>query len=453
MPPTMSDLLDEKSKDLIAYIESPINLLELDLPGQAALLLKSDAPKLKRLGHPFIVPKDDELKPHLKEVNFNPFLAELLLREGSLLLDRCLQQRREYEELQTKWFEACIQIDELIRLNNITKEEEAQNYGIPELIAKCEQDALSEETSYHNKLTKIFDEMYERAGKIEDEFGKGNLHNSSSIQSYQELRLQDSIKARIKGAEKNVVLRKSLANFQRMRNEVARLVALRRVEQIRIPGGALNFLEQLEPIKKRFDNDLAAAWLRLSAAAKGFNDLYKHPIEDFPKLSPHRELDFDDLVTWCQYTNTWLASFLDTQQQVTRSFSLKELVKGENNFKKGLELSQWSFPLTAEDFYNRQYVRMRGLSVQIDSGHQSGSGSWNVIVKPPSTLQNQIGTLFLGRVNERTYAVVSESSAPPKLYNASPNGAWVIEVFKGSTSGIPASKILDIDIHLTVALV
>lgn len=112
---------------------------------------------------------------------------------------------------------------------------------------------------------------------------------------------------------------------------------------------------------------------------------------------------------------------------------------------------------------------MRSFAVQIDSGNSSGS--WNVAVVPPisalirhsenepqTILQPHIGTLFLGRVNERTYAVIPEGSAPSKLYNASPTGddtgkgEWTISVFDGSTSGATLNEIRDIDLHLTVAL-
>lgn len=119
--------------------------------------------------------------------------------------------------------------------------------------------------------------------------------------------------------------------FQKQRNEVARLVAIQRAEQLVKPNGALNFLEQKEPLLDRYQNDFWAAWLRLSAVARGLSELYKYEIDEevFPKKEgdfltysddkTELRINFDDIVTWAQLTNTWLAAFLEKQQQVTLS--------------------------------------------------------------------------------------------------------------------------------------
>jgi hypothetical protein len=487
MPTPVAELIDEKTDALINYIGSPVDPVNTELPldEQAKKLIESDKGILVRLGKDFQIPKQDEMEPHLRDARFNFFLAEPLLREGSLLLDRCLQQRREYDDLSTKLFEAGIQIFELFQLNQIAKAEE-DDYEKLIKLAQNDRDAINKE----NVQLAVLRDLYAGINNLTYEASRGVAKDAKALsdkkeqQDYymnkditdfelsgrqasastqqQEVLIQtNTIKAA--GAHVNVDLRTSQVAHQIERNDVARIIALRRAEQIKIEGGALNFLDQMKSIKDRFDNDLIAAWLRLSSAMKGFYELYQRPYpQGLPKDLYDVAVDFDRLVTWCQYTNTWLASFVDTQQQVTRSFSLRELV-GKDEFETGLGLSRWKVKLTEDDFYNRKNVRMRGLAVQIDSGQNSGS--WNVKITPPPLAKNNpkdqehIGTLFLGRVSERTYAVVSESAAPPQLYNASPIGddatvgGWVIEVFKGSTLGISASRIIDIDIHLTVALV
>lgn len=275
---------------------------------------------------------------------------------------------------------------------------------------------------------------------------------------------------RVEQADENISLKKSVANFQRERNNVARLIAYRRARQLLNPSGALNFGEQMKPIWDRLQNDLAAAWFRLLAAAEGFQKLYDYPMDKCFDNSPKGSFNFDSLVTWCQNMNTWLASFLDTQQLVTRSFSIRQLLSEQGaDFNAGLSSGKWRFKLKESHFSNLKLVRLRGLAVQIDSGHFSGS--WNVAVSPPTkallrvddsrikSLEQKVGTLYLGRVNETTYQVLPESAAPPKMYNASPigedslNGEWGIEVLGMSTNEKTPSSILDIDIHLTVALV
>jgi hypothetical protein len=283
------------------------------------------------------------------------------------------------------------------------------------------------------------------------------------------------VEKKIKAASDSMLLRQSAEKFQKQRNSIALMVALRRAEAIVGEGGALNYFEQMKPLKERFLNDFIAAWLRLSAAAEGFANLYNYPVDEKVFSAVHNEPEteitsfnttienFDDLVSWCQYTNNWLASFTDTQQQITRSFSLKELVGGEAEFEECARNSKWSFKLTEQDFPDMNFVRMRSLAIQIFSGEKSGS--WNVSITPPLRaknsphIQEHIGTLYLGRVNERAYAVSPEGTSPPKLFNGSPigedseKGNWNIEILSASTSGVKVEDIKDIDIHLTVAIV
>lgn len=465
MATTVADLIKNKIGGLLAKVGCPVDYA-LPMEKQVDALLTNDGNNLQRLGTKFPIARGDELPQNLRGVEFNYFLAEPLLREGSLLLDRCLQQRREHDELKTKLFEACIQLDELMRLNDITAKEE-EDYHLSKDIAESEKKMLVDEDT---SITKVILPKMER---VITQSAFSNLAGDNKflaqeaaytkereeLVKLQQVKDQQVIKVRSETSDLNIQQRGKTEIYQKARNEVARLVAARRAFQLGTPNGALNFGEQMKPIKARFDNDLLAAYLRLFRAAEGFSKLYvgKYKL-NFPTLKDGKELDFDELVTWCQNTNTWLASFLDTQQQVTRSFSLKDLV-GTDKFNAGLASSKWQFNLKAEDFFNREFVRMRALAVQIDSGHSAGS--WNVAITPPTKAiaepkdQSHIGTLYLGKINERLYAVMTESSAPPKLYNASPIGEddWGIEVFKGSTLGISTSGILDIDIHLTVALV
>jgi hypothetical protein len=529
MSDTIADVIKNSSEkeNLSEAVGSPFNS-DASLYKQTQILLATDERDFQRLGANFLLPR---YLYNSLDVGFNDFLAEPLLREGSLLLDRCLQQRREYQDLHTKWFEACVQVDEMFRLNEITKKEEDETYHLPGQIADTEAEALNylktsaDESSKSlglaipemGRLAAILQELGRLAAHAQahgqfgetmfNQFGKNRLikefvHDYASegefikgekekrllgIQRNEQVRNSQSAESRWNGAKYSATLKKSQANFQKERNDVARLVAIRRAEQLTKPNGALNFFEQMKPIKIRFRNDLLSAWLRLKAVAVGLEKLYQYSAPfSFPELRPVNEedlqkpeltdlpepppiddfvgkFDFDDLITWCQLTNTWLASFLDIQQQVTRSFSLRQLIKNDAVFEAGKAQSEWRFKLKEEHFTNMQFVRMRSFAVQIDSGHQSGS--WNVSITPPLKAKNEpkeqghIGTLYLGRVNEKTFAVISEGSASLKLFNASPigedspSGEWIIEVLNGSTSAATVNDIKDIDIHLTVAIV
>lgn len=478
------------------------------LAEQALFLIDQDNEFLRRLGTEFHIPSQESLPPHLKDVHFSSFLAEQLLRESSLLIDRCLQQRTEVEELNRKWFETRLQVQELLQLSEITKREESENYDLPEMIAKSEQDAISAENQQINVvLQRVIDgykfltdanattelARFELAVANQFAFRQSNSDNALllqlrkrsereriplGIQQDQQMVIKKVNEKKLEGAAENILLKRSLADFQIERNEVARLCGIRRAMQLVAPGGALNFREQMLPIKSRFDNDLVAAWLRIWAARKGFSELYQYPEPEsnFPDRPYDVTIDFDTMVTWCQNTNTWLASFTNDQQQVTRSFGLSYLIGRDGREVEGEgPVRTWKFRLNEEDFFHARFVRMRGFALQVDSGNQAGS--WNVSLTPPrSTIirhktfdsgnpvdgradleQATIGELYLGRVNERVYAVLPDNAAPPKIYNASPigrddeGGFWTISVLGDSTSGVHARDIRDLDIHLTVA--
>jgi hypothetical protein len=474
-----------KNSKVAAAIETPLDqqAATISIVEQAEALLMFDDVIIQRLGVEFPIPTKDKLPPHLINTEFNPFLAEPLLREGSLLLDRCLQERREHDELKTKLFEACIQLDELQRLNDITEKEE-DFYKLSETIITETYNALKVESDFRsrkgdgtnndNSLQGQLDLAVARASHGQattngNENTNWDYNHALAEVALRENDLIETIYAYRLEREKGPAIEqaKQSAIHQKARNEVARIVAIRRAIQIVKEGGAFNFFEQMKPLEDRFDNDLKAAYLRLKAAHEGFTYLYAGEYSlAFPTLN-EQKLDFDNLVTWCQNTNTWLASFLDKQQQVTRSFSLKQLQsEQERNFKDGKDAGKWQFKLNEGHFYNSKFVRLRGFAIQVDSGHERGS--WNIAITPPTKLRNEkegknlrqnVGRLFLGRVNETTYQVIPESAAPPKLYNASPigqdidGGEWTIEILGMSTDKIPASAINDMSIHLTVALV
>lgn len=520
MPDTIADIIKESSEKGLAQSVGSLVNSGLTLYEQAKQMLETDERDFQRLGTNFLIPKN--LNESLN-IEFNKFLAEPLIRESSLLLDRCLQQRKEYQELHTKWFEACVQVDEMLRLSDLTKQEIDEIDDTQSKILQAEIDTLINQKKAANDIAKLLPDtthiLWNKESKVLIEGSyraavgqawasfsytdpsinspgpldttgrilqliKTNVENSITTQRNHDKLLFNIEKAQYSSVEQTandnlsktkleVSLKDKSLKFKKDRNEVARLVAIRRAEQLTQSNGALNFFEQMKPLIDRFDNDLSAALMRLSAANEGFSLLYgdQYPYyQSFLNLIKGKTFYFDDLVTWTQLTNTWLASFLDNQQQVTRSFSLKQLINNDHRFDEGKINGTWQFRLNEEHFYTSKFVRMRSFAVQIDSGNSSGS--WNVSVVPPTSAlirhsenepqtipQPHIGKLFLGRVNERTYAVIPEGSAPPKLYNSSPigddtgNGEWTFSVFNGSTSEATLNDIQDIDIHLTVALV
>jgi hypothetical protein len=94
-------------------------------------------PEIRRLG--IAVP----CKSMREASGFNHFLVEPLLRDGLLHLERCLELRRNYDELAVRWFEAKIQLEELFALNAVAGDEETHLHPLAAEIARTEADSES----------------------------------------------------------------------------------------------------------------------------------------------------------------------------------------------------------------------------------------------------------------------------------------------------------------------
>jgi hypothetical protein len=57
-----------------------------------------------------------------------------------------------------------------------------------------------------------------------------------------------------------------------------RMRIYRQVLEMTTPGGALNFLEQMEPVRRRFMQDLADAFARLAKAERGLREVYGYTV-------------------------------------------------------------------------------------------------------------------------------------------------------------------------------
>lgn len=494
----VGDFIAQHADELRAVIGAEPDLTEM---------MRSDRSGLRRLGSSFrLLP---EIPSHSR-FEFSPFLAETLLRDGSALIDRCLQTRREYHELVAKWFEVRVQVEEMLRLNEITSEEE-RLYDVPVHLDDGYADAEDKSreglagakqssTDSYNLCMQQHDSIINAAKasawaqvrhthgdahygyppwNISDvpvrdhayESAKQSMSHTLEVEKRAaESRMREQSGAAASAEKRRDVLRDSAkyksaqAGLQRKRNDVARYVAARRALALAAPNGELNYREQGLAAAQRFEQDLNAAYVRLLAASKGLDLLYAYT-EKFP-LATNGHVDFDALVLWCQTTNLWLASFQDGQQIVTRSFSLRELV-GRENFNHGKNALSWTFRLTRGHFYDRRLVRVRSLAARIIVDGESRA--WNVAFRLPDRGelwrlddtsriidQSHVGTIYLGRVTNGADRVLSEGAAPQRLQNASPIGAapsldWTVSSV-GAPAGINKEKIEDLEIHITVAL-
>ena len=215
-------------------------------------------------------------------------------------------------------------------------------------------------------------------------------------------------------------------------------------------NGALNFTSAMQMLVCRYKRDFGDAAARITQAEQGLEQLYGYidPVYEatkppLPALDPGPR--FDLWVIWLRDAASWLIRFSQTDQQVTVPVSLKALLKSWDDFTNGkvCEISMDPPPgLPAM----ARHVRLRGLSVFSSISSDDGDDSdpvqpLQMVITLPSESycvhldgskvnldQSNIQPTFAGRILPRLIPQQADVLGADNLYNASPFGAWQVQL-------------------------
>lgn len=263
------------------------------------------------------------------------------------------------------------------------------------------------------------------------------------------------------------------AYFKRHRTQISRDLAQLKFDVSTREGGPLNFVEQMQPIQRRFNRNLSDALVRIDRVRRGLSALYGYSLRPTPaleaalaRLRSGKPVEgsavglLDDAVNWVRDTQTWVEALLQREQGYVLTFSIRALV-GDDAYERGRENGTWSFQLSQEDFPNQRTVRLKGVSCTV-SGNDT-THLWLAMLQPPrvSRIQHPIGqwsdldqshltSCRIGRILPRQAQRDPDVVGTSSLYNASPLGMWTLNFSTASRQGRSLTRLDDIYLDLSL---
>lgn len=181
-------------------------------------------------------------------------------------------------------------------------------------------------------------------------------------------------------------------DFRRKRSELSTLLA-GCLEYFRGAGGPMALEDQIDCIRERVGRDLADAFVRLEAAAKGIGALFESAshVPNFPSVAdlPNLRSTIDTLNQWVQSATYYLSVRMRQEQQFSVSVSVRKLLNDDewsaaNNIYTSGGGFALSFFIDKDHFSNLRAVRMIGIGVSVESVGQLPKGIWQGVISPPA---------------------------------------------------------------------
>jgi hypothetical protein len=260
--------------------------------------------------------------------------------------------------------------------------------------------------------------------------------------------------------------------FKRRRTEVARDAARMKVLLSCLEDGALNYAERRDRARGHFTRDISDALGRFKASAKGLHLLYGYESNGLMEewiavgIATRAELDatpflgkIDPFLGWIRDAIAWLARFHSNDVQYTRVFSLRQMV-GEVAWKKGLATGLWEFSVADDHFPDQRHIRLKNLSV---FAVWDRTELWSAVVELPkiSSIRHMDGSniridqqflpsIRFGRICRRSDVRSPEVSNAATVQNASPLGAWSVQIAGTAANQFPISDLQDLHLDIDV---
>lgn len=303
------------------------------------------------------------------DILFRKWQVEALLSQAADLLDRCLRDRGEYDELLAR--KALMEVQRVQDKARIDVAQERLDAG------GLEQEAKTLELQMEGEGTSTILADYQSAEEYLQKInaGGGNEGDSAAARVH-EIRVALS---RTKASRSALQWQRDWANADRDR---------RGREQLKIPldvyshtgalmdsDGPLNYDRRLSAILARATRDFADAAMRISVAYEGLNEFYafvRNGGAEPPIASDQvKALDIyqlDALVNWIRNAQMYLIGFCQLDQGWSLTVSLRKCV-GDDAWKKALAAAKGSageialtFTVDEQAFADHRFVRTRGVS-------------------------------------------------------------------------------------------
>jgi hypothetical protein len=232
------------------------------------------------------------------------------------------------------------------------------------------------------------------------------------------------------------------AGFRKRRKIAAHDKLIVKLAAINAPDGPLNYSDRIEAIEKRAAVDLREAYSRMMAVAEGIKVVFglQPPALPWVPKKPEEGINgklLQELVTWLREVALTVSDIAARDQEYVHSISLRQFL-GSPAFEKMRDAStpRWDFDVDARRFSGLKYIRLRGVSLEVDS---AGDTSYGFILSTPVQAANIyqvgqaavpaqqiVGDVWVGRARGHASPRDPELVGSRVLNNASPIGKWSI---------------------------
>lgn len=215
-------------------------------------------------------------------------------------------------------------------------------------------------------------------------------------------------------------------------------------------GDLLDFASRMKAIKKRYQGQLADAYLRLEAVEMGLQSIYNYK-DALPKpLSDSVDI-FEDILAWTRRAAAWLAALTRRSHNYVLPISVKRSCGGDAKWQEGKRKGEWHFKIDESLFSdNERLVRIRGICAWCSG--KDGPYVLDVTL-PKNQFDQKPERCRLGRVLSRRGMSMPEVSGVTALFNASPIGEWKVKPSDPVHDRMNWPDDFQIDLYLSVLIV
>ncbi|HEY5513540.1 MAG TPA: hypothetical protein VIK40_07850 [Geomonas sp.] len=359
--------------------------------------------------------------PDMLAARFRPWHVEALLNQAATLIDRCLEDFREYSSLDYAWnqFQADLEIQE-----KQLEFDKRQGAGI-------ELAGASSTAEDQGNPSEVSQESL-------DETNVEMIARSVDVNETEEQPVSTT---------PGVSARSSLE---------LRAEALLRRQELSAPGRPLALNEQRDLALKRVCRDYEEAVNRACVAEEGLKKIYDH-VEPSSPLSYEAEtlgLSITNLSIWIRNAIEWLVGYQQFEQTFTRVVSVRALLNRSAWVQLKQTRDSFSTKLQVPEDLFRGYENCRVQGIGASLIGEAGTVPWSIMLRLPDEAvyersgqteevdQSSRASCLLGRVENRLSVHPLEICGVTTLINASPigrstqGGLWSLELFKpwGATS-------------------
>ncbi|TAJ92694.1 MAG: hypothetical protein EPO31_10735 [Gammaproteobacteria bacterium] len=311
-------------------------------------------------------------RPKIQYLDFNYRQVESLINQSADLLDRCLRDRSEINDLRARWISVLLETwQEVTEFRSLYERVQAEASRTLAIVNSSVNNAVSDNL---NKVGDNFDMeiSYWAEAKNRSQGGASYSAKASCVGAV--------IRKRDATAQEEVTTRQADDGYLdghlteiRLENILLKIHA--KLLAVIQHDGSLNYKEQILNVEQRLCRDYSDALQRINKAHEGLQRILRYQEFGFSKLPT----TLDSAVYWVREVIAWLVALSHREMQLTRVFSVRTLVQ---NWEESRQALKFEFPTQSDAHWGGRVPRLRGVSIVMVG--ENADVVWSGTLSPPA---------------------------------------------------------------------